>query len=109
MSDVVALEQTASIRPIRTRLALTVAGFGALTAAVCVLAPLVGSTQISLTRAFDRSIPFAENVDAQIFFVARLPRVLSGALVGAALATAGVVFQALLRNPLATPFTLGVS
>ncbi len=34
---------------------------------------------------------------------------LSGALVGAALATAGVVFQALLRNPLATPFTLGVS
>ena len=32
-----------------------------------------------------------------------------GALVGAALASAGVVFQALLRNPLATPFTLGVS
>ena len=109
MSDVVALEQTASIRPIRTRLALTLAGFGAMTAAVCVLAPLVGSTHISLTRAFDRSIPFAENVDAQIFFVARLPRVFSGALVGAALATAGVVFQALLRNPLATPFTLGVS
>ena len=32
-----------------------------------------------------------------------------GALVGAALAAAGVVFQAMLRNPLATPFTLGVS
>ena len=32
-----------------------------------------------------------------------------GALVGAALASAGVVLQALLRNPLATPFTLGVS
>jgi iron complex transport system permease protein len=109
MNDVVALEQAASIRPIRTRLALTLAGFGAATAAVCVLAPLVGSTHISLARAFDRSIPFADNVDAQIFFVARLPRVLSGALVGAALATAGVVFQALLRNPLATPFTLGVS
>ena len=109
MSDVVALEPAASIRPIRTRLAVTIAGFGAATVAVCVLAPLVGSTQISLTRAFDRSIPFADNVDAQIFFVARLPRVLSGALVGAALAAAGVVFQALLRNPLATPFTLGVS
>ena len=50
-----------------------------------------------------------DNVDAQIFFIARLPRVLAGALVGAALASAGVVFQALLRNPLATPFTLGVS
>ena len=48
-------------------------------------------------------------MDAQIFFVARLPRVLSAALVGATLAAAGVVMQALLRNPLATPFTLGVS
>src|SRR5688572_28947654 len=76
---------------------------------VCVLAPLVGSTSISLRRAFDRSIPFADNVDAQIFFVARMPRVLAGAVVGAALASAGVVLQALLRNPLATPFTLGVS
>ena len=72
-------------------------------------APLVGSTPISLRRVFDRSIPFADNVDAQIFFVARLPRALAGALVGATLAAAGVVFQALLRNPLATPFTLGVS
>ena len=58
---------------------------------------------------FDPSIPFADNVDAQIFFVARLPRTLAGALVGATLAAAGVVFQGLLRNPLATPFTLGVS
>ena len=69
----------------------------------------MGSTSISLRRAFDRSIPFADNVDAQIFFVARMPRVAAAALVGAALASAGVVLQALLRNPLATPFTLGVS
>jgi iron complex transport system permease protein len=104
-----ALDPGTAIRPIRTRLVMTLAGFGALTVVTCLLAPLVGSTHISLARVFDRSIPFADNVDAQIFFVARLPRVLSGALVGAALATAGVVFQALLRNPLATPFTLGVS
>ena len=58
---------------------------------------------------FDSTVPFDDNVDAQIFFVARLPRVLAGALVGAMLASAGVVFQGLLRNPLATPFTLGVS
>jgi iron complex transport system permease protein len=99
----------AAHRPIRARLALTLAGFGALAVAACVLAPLVGSTSISLVRAFDRSIPFADNVDAQIFFVARLPRVLAGACVGATLAAAGVVLQAMLRNPLATPFTLGVS
>ena len=67
-------------RPIRTRLVLTVAGFGALTLVTCVLAPLVGSSSISLRRALDTSIPFAANVDAQILFIARLPRVLAGAL-----------------------------
>ena len=97
------------VRPIRTRLAMTLAAYGALAVGTCLLAPLVGSTTISLTRVFDRSIPFTDNVDAQIFFVARMPRVLAGAVVGATLASAGVVLQALLRNPLATPFTLGVS
>ena len=79
------------------------------TDAVILGAPLVGSTSIDLRRVFDSSIPVSENVDAQIFFVARLPRSLAGALVGATLASAGVIFQGLLRNPLATPFTLGIS
>ena len=104
-----ALSIAISSRPVRARLTMTLAGFGTLALAACLLAPLIGSTAISLPRVFDRSIPFEQNVDAQIFFVARLPRVLSAALVGAAFASAGVVFQALLRNPLATPFTLGVS
>ncbi len=39
----------------------------------------------------------------------RLPRVLGGALAGAALATAGVVFQGLLRNPMADPYIIGTS
>jgi iron complex transport system permease protein len=39
----------------------------------------------------------------------RLPRILLAGLVGFALALGGVVFQALLRNPLADPFILGVS
>jgi len=95
--------------PVRRRLLWTVAGFGTLAAAAVLLAPLVGSTHISLAAAFDRSIPYADNIDAQIFFVARLPRVLAAALVGSALALSGVVFQALLRNPLASPDTLGVS
>jgi iron complex transport system permease protein len=88
---------------------LTLGAFAALLFASCLLGPLVGSTPISLWRVFDRSIPLADNVDAQIFFVARLPRVLAAALVGSSLALAGVVFQALLRNPLASPDTLGVS
>ncbi len=39
----------------------------------------------------------------------RFPRVLLAALVGAALSTGGLVFQALLRNPLAEPYILGIS
>jgi iron complex transport system permease protein len=95
--------------PIRSRLALVGAGAVAMAGGAILIAPLIGSTSISLTRAFDWSRPWADNVDAQIFFIARLPRVLAAAMVGSALAASGVVFQALLRNPLATPFTLGVS
>jgi iron complex transport system permease protein len=93
----------------RRRLLVTVAGFGSLAVVACLGAPLIGSTPVHLSRVFDRSIPFADNVDAQVFFVARLPRVLAAALVGSAFAVAGVVFQAFLRNPLASPDTLGVS
>ena len=94
---------------IRRRIATVVLAFLVFTVAVLVFTPTVGTTPISLAKVFDRGIAWDANVDAQIFFVARLPRVLSGALVGAALAAAGVVLQAMLRNPLATPFTLGVS
>ena len=94
---------------IRRRITVIVLAFLGFTVAVMAIAPAVGSTSISLSKAFDRSLGWDNNIDAQIFFVARLPRVLSGALVGAALAAAGVVLQAMLRNPLATPFTLGVS
>lgn len=44
-----------------------------------------------------------------ILLKARLPRVLFAALVGAALATSGAIFQTVLRNPLADPYILGVS
>lgn len=94
---------------VRRRLLIVVSSFGLVTLAVLLVAPTLGSTPIRLARVFDPSIPWADNVDAQIFFIARLPRVLAGALVGSTLAGAGVVLQALLRNPLATPFTLGVS
>ena len=65
------------MRPVRRRIVSAVLGFGALALASIVLGPLVGSIAISLGRAFDRTIPFRENVDAQIFFVARLPRTLA--------------------------------
>jgi len=48
-------------------------------------------------------------VERLIFHDIRVPRVLLGALVGGALAICGVAFQALLRNPLAEPYLLGIS
>jgi iron complex transport system permease protein len=94
--------------PVRRRMPLVVICVAATTLAVMV-APFVGSTPLDVGRVFSRSLPFAENIDAQIFFLARLPRAVAAALVGGTLAAAGVVFQGLLRNPLATPYTLGVS
>jgi iron complex transport system permease protein len=71
---------------------------------VAVGAPLIGSTHVSLTRALAGISP-----DYEIFFFARLPRVLLALLAGAALSVTGVVFQCMLRDPLAEPYTLGVS
>jgi iron complex transport system permease protein len=71
---------------------------------VLFVTPWLGSTDVTWRNVLAGASP-----DREIFFVARLPRVLFGALVGGALATAGVLFQAILRNSLADPFTLGVS
>jgi iron complex transport system permease protein len=47
--------------------------------------------------------------DETILFQIRLPRIIAAALVGAALSTAGVLFQGLLRNPMADPYIIGTS
>ncbi len=74
------------------------------------LCAVVGSQKISLRKVFagPGEVP-GENIDYEIFVGVRLPRVLLAALVGAALACSGVVLQAILRNPLADPFILGIS
>lgn len=72
--------------------------------AVLLIAPWIGSTGVTWQNVLNGVSP-----DREIFFVARLPRILFGAVVGGALAVAGVLFQAILRNSLATPFTLGIS
>jgi len=70
-------------------------------AAVVLLALAVGSERLSF---FDLS-----EQHRAILFDIRLPRVLLGACVGASLSVAGAALQALLRNPLAEPYLLGVS
>lgn len=53
--------------------------------------------------------PAISDGERRIIWNIRLPRILLGAGVGAALALAGAAFQGLLRNPLADPYTIGVS
>ncbi|HVO23983.1 MAG TPA: iron ABC transporter permease [Candidatus Margulisiibacteriota bacterium] len=72
-----------------------------------VLASLIGSVHVDLARALQPGM--ASNTDRVILFETRLPRVLLAAVVGGALATAGVALQGLLRNPLAEPHLIGVS
>jgi iron complex transport system permease protein len=71
--------------------------------AFCV-AVLVGSRPLSLHRAWQGLSP-----DREVLVDLRIPRALLALWTGGALALAGVLFQALLRNALATPYTLGVS
>lgn len=71
---------------------------------VTIAAPLVGSTHIDLAQAFAGVSP-----DYEIFKYARVPRVILALLAGAALSITGVIFQCMLRDPLAEPYTLGVS
>jgi iron complex transport system permease protein len=78
---------------------------------VCTLAPLLGVTMTRDGRALELlglDVLQPGTSEHRIFMV-RLPRVLGAMLVGAALAAAGCVLQALFRNPLAEPFTLGIS
>lgn len=73
-------------------------------AVVGALAPLVGPASVNYSRAWAGLSP-----DYEILFFARLPRVLLALIAGGGLAVAGVLFQALLRDALATPYTLGIS
>jgi iron complex transport system permease protein len=88
----------------RARVALALVA-GLLAVALAIAASgLVGAQPISLAAALAGADP-----DRAILFDLRVPRALVAALVGCALAAAGTALQALLRNPLAEPFVLGVS
>jgi len=76
----------------------------------------LGSSSLTFTEAyaaiFAKFFPNWFNVSSladNVVWTLRLPRILLGLLAGAALAMSGSTTQAILRNPLATPFTLGIS
>ncbi|MBU1906152.1 MAG: iron ABC transporter permease, partial [Candidatus Omnitrophica bacterium] len=75
-----------------------------------VVAILVGGSELRFTQAiYCLFHPRSAGIERDIIWNIRLPRVILGILVGAGLAGCGAVFQGLLRNPLAEPYTLGVS
>lgn len=71
----------------------------------------IGPTKSGMRAAFSAlfSTNESDSVLYSIVWHIRLPRVLLAAVVGATLSLGGLVFQALLRNPLAEPFILGIS
>lgn len=96
------------------RLAAALTASLAVALVVLIICPLVGmdmDRQLGLLDPGEvvRGALGDETAASRIFFLARLPRILAAALVGAGLAAAGCAFQAALRNPLAEPYTLGIS
>ncbi len=81
-------------------------GMVLLSLAVFLIAPFSGMRQLDPWQLL--AAP-ADDLERDIFLRLRLPRVLLAFLCGGTLSLCGMAFQAMFRNPLATPYTLGVS
>jgi iron complex transport system permease protein len=92
-----------SHRPIEGRLTRSLLILLVVLALSTLIALWVGYQRLDLTALRQ------DEAARAVFFRLRLPRVVMAALVGATLAVVGAALQALFRNPLADPFTLGVS
>lgn len=71
---------------------------------ITVISLFIGSHSINIYNIFN-----SESIDNYIFFNTRLQRVITGFITGGILAVSGLVFQSIFKNPIATPFTLGVA
>lgn len=92
------------------KLAVRIVSAGIVLFVVMLVCSLIGTESISLKTAFCKvSEQAAVNPDYEILVKVRLPRIILAAIVGAALSCSGATFQALLRNPLADPYILGIS
>jgi iron complex transport system permease protein len=89
---------------LRTRALWALIIFAAIALAAILICPLIGGSGLDYGKVVRQERP-----DWNIFLQLRLPRALLALLAGGALAVSGTLFQALLRDALATPSTLGVS
>jgi len=93
------------------RLGVVIGVLTVLLVAVAMLGLSFGSVRLPLSHVFGAIVGGGQmsETDRTIVVGLRLPRVLLAMVVGAGLSVAGLVFQALLRNPLAEPYILGIS
>lgn len=101
-----------SRKPLTLQLTITVLlSQFALLLIVAVIGLSVGSVSISFSDVVNSFVnpTVVDAANRTIILDIRLPRLLLAMIVGAGLSIAGVVFQALLRNPLAEPYILGIS
>ncbi len=101
-------ELTAYLHHVSVRTALLSAMLAAM-ALLMIYFTTVGPYQISFWDSLRAILDNDGSTEAIIIWNLRLPRVVADVLVGAARGVAGAIMQCVLRNPLASPFTLGVS
>ncbi|TVR56228.1 MAG: iron ABC transporter permease [Spirochaetaceae bacterium] len=117
-ADLVIVDSIIRENRVRRR-STTVAGVGVVLAlcALCAVALSVGSTQLTVSEitgaVFGRLSPLSrvapgDRIDVIVWHL-RMPRILMAVVSAAGLAVAGAVMQGVLRNPLVSPFTVGVS
>ena len=95
---------------ILTKTLLVTLGLTVVLAIVAVISLVVGTSYIDLKKMLFDGMGGAESQKAWTILVGyRLPRTLLAALAGGGLASAGVIFQGVLRNPLADPYLIGIA
>src|SRR5215472_5977248 len=99
----------AQARPSERASARSLALLTVLAALVFCVSLLVGSSGSGLRGALAALTGSGDEATRTVLLAVRLPRVLAAFGVGSLLALAGVLLQALFRNPLADPYVLGVS
>ena len=90
------------------RFAVSIGVCTALAVVAILISPGIGTVRLGLMGAW-RSLGEPDTTTHAIAFGQRLPRAVKALLAGATLSLCGAVFQVLFRNPLATPYTLGIA
>ena len=96
--------------PVLTKTILVSVGLLAILIVVTLVSVLIGTSSIELKKVLFEASTAGEAATARAILVGyRLPRTLLAAAAGGGLACAGVVFQGVLRNPLADPYLVGIA